>query len=274
MERPEPRIAAHVRSALDAVPNSPLIEPLRRAFEAHTGALTDIENSFREFTSIAPTVERARYFFHSWSLTNHSALCVSGIGNRITLRLLDERNGIDKPRLTSALLALHRISDEDLGALGGTLHADLFYEMAGLFCDGDAWLSRGFAVDSARAFKEYKNRSGLRHPDLMYALLSTTAHEVYTHGEVEFILPLFKNCVAQHFDIDEKQARRRLAWISVHCGPTEREHFRHAVEAVEHYCAAMHVDPLAYDLEALFGEYIEHKAAVMRDLSRLMPTLN
>ena len=31
---------------------------------------------------------------------------------------------------------------------------------------------------------------------------------------------------------------------------------------------------LAYDLEALFGEYIEHKAAVMRDLSRLMPTLN
>jgi hypothetical protein len=274
MENPEPRIATHVLSALDAVPDSPLLDPMRRAYAAHTGAIDDIEHSFREFTSNALTPERARYFFHSWSLTNHSAMCVSGIGNRITLRLLDERNGIDKPRLTSALLALHRISDEDLGALGGTLHADLFYEMAGLFCDGDSWLSRGFAVDSARAFKEYKNRSGLRHPDLMYALLSTTAHEVYTHGEVEFILPLFKDCVQKNFDIDEKQQRRRLAWISVHCGPTEREHFRHAVEAVEHYCAAMHVDLRSYDLEGLFGEYIEHKAAVMRELSRLLPTLN
>lgn len=268
------RIADHVHSALDVVPQTPIIEPLRRAFAAHESALADIENAFRTFTSAAPTPERARYFFHSWSLTNHSAMCVSGIGNRITLRLLDERNGIDKPRLTSALLALHRISDEDLGALGGTLHADLFYEMADLFCDGDAWMRRGFALDSARAFKDYKNRTGLRMPDLMFGLLSTVAHEVYTHGEVEFILPLFRGLVQQHFDIDEKQQRRRLAWISVHCGPTEREHFRHAVEAIDHYCAATHTDLGAYELEQLFGEYIENKAAVMRDLSRLMTTLN
>jgi hypothetical protein len=274
MTSPETRIAVHVRSALDAVPQHPIIEPLRRAFAAHESALADIERAFREFTAVAPTPERARWFFHSWSLTNHSALCVSGIGNRITLRLRDSKNGIDKPRLAEALLALHRISDEDLGALGGTLHADLFYEMADLFCEGDAWLSRGFAIDSARAFKDYKNRAGLRTPDLMFGLLSTIAHEVYTHGEVEFILPLFRDCVQQHFDIDEKQQRRRLAWISVHCGPTEREHFRHAVEALEHYCAAMHVDPMAYDLEGLFGEYIEHKAAVMRDLSRLMTTVH
>lgn len=268
------RIAAHVHAALDAVPASPIIEPLRRAFVKHDGALQDIERAFAEFTAIAPTTERARWFFHSWSLTNHSALCVSGIGNRITLRLRDERNGIDKSRLTSSLLALHRISDEDLGALGGTLHADLFYEMAELFCGGDAWLSRGFAVDSARAFREYKNRAGLRNPDLMFGLLSTVAHEVYTHGEVEYILPLFRDCVKQHYPIDEKQQRRRLAWISIHCGPTEREHFRHAVEATEHYCAATNTDPFAYDLESLFGEYIEHKAAVMRDLSKLMTTVH
>lgn len=274
MTHPEMRIATHVRSALDSVPAYPIIEPLRRAFAAHEDALADIERSFREFTAIAPTPDRARYFFHSWSLTNHSALCVSGIGNRITLRLRDSKNGIDKPRLAEALLALHRISDEDLGALGGTLHADLFYEMAELFCGNDTWLSRGFAVDTARAFKDYKNRAGLRTPDLMYGLLSTVVHEVYTHGEVEFILPLFRECVQQHFAIDEKQQRRRLAWISVHCGPTEREHFRHAAEAIEHYCAATHTDVLSYDLETLFGEYIEHKAAVMRDLTRLLPTLN
>jgi len=274
MTTAEPRIAAHVRSALDSVPSSPVIEPLRRAFAAHEDAIDDIERAFREFTSVAPTPERARWFFHSWSLTNHSALCVSGIGNRITLRLKDSRNGIDKPRLTQALLSLHRINDEDLGALGGTLHADLFYEMAELFCEGDAWLSRGFAVESARAFKDYKNRAGLRTPDLMYGLLSTVAHEVYTHGEVEFILPLFRDFVREHYAIDEKQQRRRLGWISIHCGPTEREHFRHAVEAVEHYCAATNTDPLSYDLEGLFGEYIEHKAAVMRELSRVLATLN
>ncbi|HEX2836359.1 MAG TPA: hypothetical protein VHW00_25365 [Thermoanaerobaculia bacterium] len=273
MTSAEPRIAVHVESALDAVPASPVIEPLRRAFRAHDAALRDIESSFREFTASMPTPERARHFFHSWSLTNHSAMCVSGIGNRMTLRLRDSRNGIDKSRLTAALLSLHRISDEDLGALGGTLHADLFYEMAELFCGGDAWLSRAYAVESARAFKEYKNRAGLRTPDLMFGLLSTVAHEVYTHGEVEFILPLFKECV-KHFAIDEKQQRRRLGWISIHCGPTEREHFRHAVEAIEHYCAALHLDPLAYDLDALFGEYIENKAAVMRDLSRLMTTVH
>lgn len=269
----ESRIAVHVESALDAVPPSPVIEPLRRAFRTHAAALDDIEHSFRAFTSALPPHDRARYFFHSWSLTNHSAMCVSGIGNRISLRIKDERNGVDKSRLTAALLALHRISDEDLGALGGTLHADLFYEMAELFCGGDSWLSRMFALDSARAFRDYKNRFGLRTPDLMYGLLSTVVHEVYTHGEVEFILPLFKDLV-QHYPIDDKQQRRRLGWISIHCGPTEREHFRHAVEAIEHYCAALNIDPTSYDLEQIFGEYIENKAAVMRDLSKMMSTVH
>jgi len=260
-------ILSFVRAAIHAVPSSPLLAPLLASFEAKKAAISDIEASFAAFTSRVHPAEATRTFVHGWSLTNHSAMCVSGISNRLTLEILAKKDGTDTDRLVQAVVELNRISDEDLGVGGGTLHADLFYEMAEALCRDDAWLSRRYALPEAAAFREYKHRSGLKHPDVVHGLLTTVVHEVYTHGEVELILPLFRGLLDRSFDMDERQKRRKLAWISVHCGRTEREHFFHAVSATDHYAAARGIDLRAYDLQAVFEEYIDTKAAAMRALA-------
>jgi hypothetical protein len=262
-------IHATVSRALRTSPPSILVDALRVAFDAHVEALGDIEVAFQRFTSTPSPLEATRAFVHSWSLTNHSAMCVSGISNRMTIQLRAREGLADPARLVDALLSLHRISDEDLGVGGGVVHADLFYEMAELLCGGDEWLSRRHAIPAAVAFRNYKHHAGLRHPDLVQALLTTVVHEVYTHGEVEFILPLFRAMVDRS-PLEERQKRRRLAWISVHCGATERDHFHHAVDATWHYAAARGVRLEDYDLASIFGEYLEKKAAVMRGLLALM----
>jgi len=259
-------IHTKIIEAVTAAPKNALTSGLTRAFERHESSLQHISAAFQRFTSEPWGPEATRTFVHSWSLTNHSAACVSGIANRISLELRANRPDVDRGRLVDALVSLHRISDEDLGVGGGILHADLFYQMAELLCGDDAWMSRRYATPAAAAFRTYKHHMGLKHPDIVHALLSTVVHEVYTHGEVELILPMFREMVARRFAIEERQARRRLAWISVHCGGTERDHFLHAVDATGHYAAAHGIELEDYDLTGIFGEYIEKKAAVMRGL--------
>jgi len=101
-------------------------------------------------------------------------------------------------------------------------------------------------------------------------LLITLIHEVYTHGEVEFILPLFQRWACDELGLSSEEARKVLAWISVHTGGTESAHFGHATEAVAHYCEAAGVIIDADAAAGLFETYLERKAAVMTQLTPLL----
>lgn len=59
--------------------------------------------------------------------------------------------------------------------------------MATTLCGDDRWLLRENCLPSAQAFKDWTDRQRLRERDLMQGLLTTLVHEVYTHGEVEYI---------------------------------------------------------------------------------------
>ena len=54
-----------------------------------------------------------------------------------------------------------------------------------------------------------------------------------------------------------------MAWISVHCGPTEKNHFFFAVSSIFHYAKAMNIDIESYDLEEIINTYLDKKAMVM-----------
>jgi hypothetical protein len=80
---------------------------------------------------------------------------------------------------------------------------------------------------------------------------------------VEFILPLFTRWLCEDYGYDDGEAKRILAWISVHCGPTEKDHFFHALNAIGHFSRAMAVNVDDYLLGEIVETYLEKKAAVL-----------
>ncbi len=253
---------AIVAPVLESMPESHLKRELLVAFAAHPQAFARIETGFRTMTARRCEPAALRRFFASWAQTNNSAMTVAGIGNRLTLLLHRGDPVADETALLRALTSLDRIIDEDLAVVGHVLHAQLFYEMATAFVGDDAWLSHQWIDETASAFKAWKDRASLRDADPMIALLTTLVHEIYTHGEVEFILPLFERAVLQ-YGMTPSEARRALAWIRVHCGPTEKNHFFHALHAVGHAATALDRDLSSYELGPIVAAYVEKKAAVI-----------
>ncbi len=260
------KLEAIVMPVLAGMPASHLKRELIDGFAAHGDRFARIEHGFRRLTAGRHDADTLRGFFHSWSQTNNSAMTVAGIGNRMTLMVREGRAIADEAALLRAIVSLDRIVDEDLAVTHHILHSQLFYDMATGIVGDDDWLSHRYNHPEARAFKAWKDANSLRERDLFTALLTTLVHEIYTHGEVEFILPLFRRWLREDLDFGERECARTLAWISVHCGPTEKNHFFHALDAVGHYAAATGVRVEDYGLDEIVGTYLRRKAAVLEAL--------
>jgi hypothetical protein len=252
-----------VEPVLNDMPASVLQRALLDAFTAEAESLRSIEGAFRMLASASHSKQALRIFFASWSKTNNSAASVSGLANRVTLLARSDACSAASKQLYEVCNRLQRITDEDLGALGGTLHAELFYNMATTICGDDEWLLKSNCLASAQTFKDWTDNQRLRNRDLLQGLLTTLVHEVYTHGEVEFIQPLFREWFEQHMGVPRDRTRFVVAWVTVHVGGTERNHFEHAVEAVETFCEAMEVRVDQACATELFRNYLRRKALVM-----------
>ncbi|MDE1145813.1 MAG: hypothetical protein PW843_04230 [Azospirillaceae bacterium] len=259
-------LAGNILPVLRSMPDGPFRGPLLQGFANHPAEFAVIENGFRSLTSRVQDAETLRRFFASWGQTNNSAMTVAGISNRLTLKLHRGEPVLDEQALLRTLVSLHRIIDEDLAVTHKILHSKMYFTMATAITGDDAWLRTGYIDRTAADFKTWKDHMSLREPDIALGLLTTLAHEIYTHGEVEFILPLFKQWLIEHYHYTEDDTARPLRWIAVHCGGTEKNHFFHAVNALEHYARAVQVDWAAYDLAGIVGQYLQKKAAVLRTL--------
>lgn len=248
------------------LPDSNIKYQLVQCLSKNTRYFRSIEEGFRALTGRRQDSEALCHFFHSWSQTNNSAATVAGIGNRLTLMLHRGHQVSDEGALLRALTSLDRIIDEDLAVTHRVLHADMFYHMATSIVGDDRWLSRRYLHPAAKDFKEWKDRNSLRDRDPVIALLTTLTHEIYTHGEVEFILPLFRRWLAEDYGFNDAAIRQALTWISVHTGPTEKDHFFHALNALEHFATAMDVTIDDYPLDGIIAVYLEKKAAVLDQL--------
>lgn len=243
---------------------------LLETFAEQRECLETIEQCFVDLSSRAHAKEPLRYFFASWSKTNNSAASVSGLANRMTLLARRQQDPVVGQRLFDVCASLQRITDEDLGALGGKLHSDLFYTMATTACSDDAWLLKSYCLQSAQNFKDWTDRQRLVERDPLKGLLTTLIHEVYTHGEVEFIHPLFQDWFRAHVGTPAEQVRYSVAWVTVHTGGTESAHFSHAVKAVEDYCLAMNTPADLATAKEVFRTYLLRKKTVMADCATVL----
>jgi hypothetical protein len=256
-----------IDSEISNISNVFLRRSLLSSFAKEKDSLCTIEESFKKLTSKCQEKESIKYFFQSWSKTNHSAASVSGLASRITLSINDQLNHQKQLGLYKVCTSLQRITDEDLGAFGGALHSDLFYRMATELCGDDGWLLKKFCLKPAQEFKDWTDQQRLREQNLINGLLTTLVHEIYTYGEVEFIYPLYQKWFLAHMGGTTERAQEVLAWVTVHTGNTEINHFKHAVNAIQTFCEVTNIYFSEETGERIFTEYLRRKAAVMAECS-------
>lgn len=253
-----------------SMPDITLRQALLDSFIQEQDALHTIENTFKQLTSQGHHCNLLKFFFQNWSKTNNSAMSVSGLANRITLTIKKYRHLLIKMNLFKVCSSLQRITDEDLGAYGAHLHSELFYRMATKICGDDSWLSKQFCSQEALNFKDWVDEQRLREKNLINGLLTTLIHEVYTHGEVEYIYPLYRDWFETHLKMSSKEARSALAWVRVHTGGTESNHFKHALNAVQLFCDTHNLQISVEFAKFIFTEYLRRKAAVMSECAKCL----
>ncbi len=261
--RPE-SISDAVLLVLEGMPPGGLRDRLIQQVREDEPRLDRICESFRQLTSKRQSPEALRVFFHNWALTNNSAVTVAGLSNRCTMLIHQGDDSVDHAHLARSVASLNRIVDEDLAVVGNILHSELFYRMATQITGDDQWQSRAHLRESAKSFKGWKDHNSLQDPDILVGLLTTLCHEIYTHGEVEFIWGLFSDWLAAHYP---EVPASSLAWIKVHTGPTERNHFFHAIDAIGHWVAASGASLEDYDVASILQTYIAGKERVMAEVA-------
>lgn len=259
-----------ITPVLEEISNTYLKQQLLQHFTSSEQEFRTIQDTFKRLTSATHESEKLNVFFHSWSMTNNSAMTVAGLSNRLTMLIHKKRPVQDEALLLRSITSLNRIVDEDLDVVGGVLHKDIYYKMATHFCKGDQWMQMRYLTPEAKEFKSWKDRNSLKDTDLVTGLLTTVVHEIYTHGEVEYILPLFEEWLQQQEGISGRDAQVILAWIIVHTGPTEKNHFYHAIHAVEQYTQAMGIRLEDYSLETIISDYMQRKAATMASIAAVL----
>lgn len=263
-----------ITPVIDQMAECHLKTQLLSYFPLQTDNLTIIENSFIHLTEKKQAKETLNLFFKSWSQTNNSAMTVAGLSNRMTMIVHKNKLTNSEHDLFKSVASLNRIVDEDLAVVGRVLHSDLFYTMATNIVGDDSWLSNQYLSDEAKEFKAWKDKNSLRDKDIMIGLLTTLVHEIYTHGEVEYIIPKFESWLRDDGLLTEQEINSTLAWIRVHCGATEKDHFFHAVDAVYSYSKAFDVDVTEYNLEEIITNYLTLKSNVMEALDKQISEAN
>lgn len=250
----------------------PVRAALQTAFDDSTSQLETIESAFNVLTNSPHSQSGLNCFFHNWSMTNNSAVGLSGYCNRLTMRWRNTAPEACTPetnaKYLNVLSHLNRVTDEDLGATGGKLHYDLYYQMATTICGNDEWLSRQNLLDEGANFKQWKDRQMVKEADLFIGFLTTLVHEVYTHGEVEFILPLFENWLKNTRSLTDRERKKCLLWIDVHTKGTEKNHFNETLSALPDLANLLNKQLGDYDLVGIFSNYLAKKASVMLVLER------
>ncbi len=262
-----------MQDAFSQLEHESLRKVLLDTLQTEQDLVSAIDASFRNFTTKKHSLQVRRQFFASWQRTNNTAMSVEGLANRITheaeLALFKGKNPSVALELFRSAGRLNRVTDEDLGVKGQILHFELYYRMATKFSDNnDAWQSREYCLPAASIFKSWLDSVRLIEP-IINGLFSMLIHEGYTHAELEMISPMFENWAIEFMGLDKSDARRYLAWISVHNGGTEKLHFEHACAALEHYCTATTHEINLEVARQLFQNYFRCKGEVMKQLNEL-----
>ncbi len=259
-----------MHDAFGQLEHEPLRQVLLDSLAAEKESIQAISRSFAGFLADRQAPDVRRRFFSSWQKTNNSAMSVEGLANRMTADGEEQMQSMNTEKALNLFRAagrLNRVADEDLGVGGQTLHFELYYRMATEFAGhDDQWQSRQYCLPAAVEFKTWLDSTRLRSP-IITGLYSLLVHEGYTHAELEMIAKPFHSWATTNMGLSDRDARRVLAWISVHNGGTEKAHFAHSCASLSHYLEGSGAQVDLQVAEDTFRKYFRLKGAVMAQLS-------
>jgi hypothetical protein len=241
-----------LEEALSTLNDRQLSAAIAAGFERQSGSLQIVENTFELLTSNIWTKTRLQDFFNAWRDTHLSSSSVAAI----VCRLLTES---DKGTPGSycfieAARSIAKVIHEDLGLCGET-HSNLYERLANRICLGDDWKLNQHRIQSAYEFGNWVH--GKRaEASLDQSLLVTISSEIYNHCEYTFIAPLFRNWMQNLLAFETDQIPRYMAYILVHTGPTESDHFLHGINSLQDYYSGVNFDLSYSAITESVAEYL------------------
>lgn len=198
---------------------------LRQTYEnvlaspAAQNAAAQADRLFSTVVSFTPKNEpELRRFAHGWSDTHVS----SDLVGLLALRL--HKIGAHQ----AAGDMMHVIAD-DIGA-NGKPHRDMFATFANALCEPNGWRNPDNAVSSCTDFRRYLHQARVKAPEAE-AILTTAASEIWNVGEYTVLAEKFLPWMQNKMGLSLPEAKKANAYVQVHAGQTELDHFLCAIDA-------------------------------------------
>ncbi|WP_342651445.1 hypothetical protein [Pseudomonas sp. REB1044] len=276
MESSRKAFVGYVHQALVDVEDRNLVEALLTGFENHPDKLDGYCLTYQHLTSRTWSEDSLCTFFCGWRSPDGAAHAVSSIIVRL-LQAGEELSGEDnKLKLLEAARHCGEIIVEDVGLgemHGHPHHSKLYHRMASAICGSDNWrLQDKYLNPITKEFSTWVGEKRPLAPNLVEALEMMALTELFNTGEYNLMTPLWKNWLRECRGYPAGEANRIASFLSVHCGPVEARHFRHATEALKLYTQAIGQQIDYRRIAALSDEYVlracqhlEKMASVLRE---------
>jgi hypothetical protein len=251
-----------LEEALRTLNDHQLSAAIAAGFERQLGSLQIVEETFELLTSNIWTKVRLQDFFNAWRDTHLSSSSVAAIVCRL---LTESDTGTPGSYcFIEAARSIAKVIHEDLGLCGET-HSDLYERMANRICLGDDWKLSKHRIQSAYEFGRWVHGKRV-DADLDQSLFVTISSEIYNHCEYTFIAPLFRNWMQNLLAFESDQIPRFMAYILVHTGPTESDHFLHGINSLQDYYSGVNVNLSHSAITESVVEYLVNLEKAYRDI--------
>jgi hypothetical protein len=243
--QPDPRRAELQQAYLEVLESGP----------AHHAA-AQADRLFSLVTSLTPADQPAlRRFLNGWGDTHVS----SNLVTVLALRLYREDMG-------EAAGHMMEVIADDIGKTGKP-HAEMFATFANALCvPAESWREARNKTESCVNFRDYLRE--MRH-DAPFdeAILTTAASEIWNVGEYTQLTYLMQEWMENKMGLSRGQAASANAYVRVHGGDTELNHFLHAIEAWEIQSERAGVVPLVETAASCMEIYLQKLGNVYSGLA-------
>lgn len=262
-----PQIAAIALKGIQTIPDcehdidetDPLVSALSdmNGSSAYQGNARKAERLLTGVTTADLDQDQVNTFLNGWRSTHITALYVSGLMIRIQREATQARfqgEAMKAELLSEAAYHIGEIIAEDTGVVGAN-HNNLFDRFAKSVSGNDQWKLDQYEVPECIEFRKYVERQRTKAP-IEDAILTTAASENWNTGEYTFFAEIVEPWL-QSRGQDPQSAKNGAAYVSVHAGDTELNHFTHALKAWQLYCAAHGREADPKMAQEKFGEYAQ-----------------
>lgn len=238
----------------------------------HRQATLNAEQAFWRLSQQEAGSDSLNSFLNGWKTVHITGLYVAGLMIRVEREAHAARAAGDDVKaslLSEAAYHIGEIIPEDTG-LDGPQHGVLFERLATAVAGDDTWKLDENAIPECDAFRRFVELGRTKGP-VEDAILITAASENWNTGEYTYASPITNEWLGRAHQMDETRAKATNAYVSVHAGDTELDHFTHALKAWQLYNEANGTEARPEKAAEVFSDYAERASVAYAALRDSLP---